>query len=168
MRSKFWRRYWQYLILFLIAGVVIALDQWTKALVRANLAPGEMWVPWDWLAPYARIVFWHNTGVAFGMFQGISSFFAFFNGIIALVILFFYPRVAQGYWLLQVALSLMLGGAVGNLIDRITLGYVTDFISVGTFAVWNIADASLVLSVGLILLAVWLQERGQNLPLDGQ
>jgi len=59
-----------YLVLILVAGVLIALDQWTKSLVRANLEFGEMWSPWPWISPYARIVHWYNTGVAFGMFQG--------------------------------------------------------------------------------------------------
>jgi signal peptidase II len=84
-----------YLILLIIAGVIIALDQWTKFLVRSNLDMGQMWVPWPWLSPYARIVHWYNTGVAFGMFQDQGVVFKIVNSIIAVLILIFsraYPR----------------------------------------------------------------------------
>ena len=50
-----------YACLFLTAGIVIIFDQWTKNLVRDNLSIGEIWVPWDWVAPYARIIHWQNT-----------------------------------------------------------------------------------------------------------
>jgi signal peptidase II len=71
-----------YLFLFSIAGSIIVLDQVTKAIIRANLAVGEMWVPWDWLMPYARIVHVQNEGVAFGMLQGMGGLFS----ILALIV----------------------------------------------------------------------------------
>ena len=61
-----------YTILFLIAASVILLDQVTKYLVRSNLAPAEMWAPWHWLLPYARVVNWQNTGAAFGILQQLA------------------------------------------------------------------------------------------------
>jgi signal peptidase II len=65
-----------YIVLALIAGIVISLDQWTKAIVRENIPLGQAWMPLEWLAPYARIVHWYNTGVAFGMFQGPNLIFS--------------------------------------------------------------------------------------------
>jgi len=155
-----------YLFLFPSAMGIIGLDQWTKAIVRANLALGEIWSPWDWLTPYARFVHWYNTGVAFGMFQNNNVFFAILISIIALVIIIYYPSLTEDDWYLRIALSLQLGGAIGNLIDRITLGHVTDFISIGDFAVFNIADASVTIGVGVMILGMWLQERKQKL--DGK
>ena len=65
-----------YSVLIPTAGVLITLDQWTKAIVRQNLDLGEMWMPLEWLSPYARIVHWYNTGVAFGMFQDKNLLFS--------------------------------------------------------------------------------------------
>lgn len=151
-----------YLVLALVSGSIIILDQLTKFLVRQNLAMGEMWTPWDWLAPYARIINWHNTGAAFGMFQGMSDVFKVLAILVAIAIVFYYPRVPRSDWTLRLAMCMQLGGAVGNLIDRFAQGYVTDFVSVGTFPVWNIADASITIGVVVLLLGVYLQERKQK------
>ncbi len=69
MNEKIKKNLMSYLVLLPITGVIVLLDQWTKAIVRSNLALGEVWSPFNWLTPYARIVHWYNTGVAFGMFQ---------------------------------------------------------------------------------------------------
>lgn len=151
-----------YIILFLIAGFIIALDQWTKSLVRANLDMGEIWVPFAWLSPYARIVHWYNTGVAFGMFQDHGIIFKVLNTIIAALILIFYPKLSENDWFLKIALSMQFGGAVGNLIDRFTIGHVTDFVSLGNFAVFNVADASVTLGVGVMILGLWVQENKEK------
>ena len=151
-----------YLILFPIAASIVALDQYTKLLIRNTLAFGEIWAPWVWLTPYARVVHWHNTGVAFGMFQNNNFLFAILVSIIALVIIIYYPQLTEGDWFLMIALSMQLGGAVGNLIDRLTVGHVTDFISVGNFAVFNVADASVTVGVGIMILGLWVQENKQR------
>ena len=148
-----------YLVLFFIAGLIVALDQITKSWVRANLGVGEVWNPTGWLTPYARIVHWYNTGVAFGMFQGVGQIFKYLTVVVALVIIYYYPRVPASDWTLRLAMGLQLGGALGNLVDRITVGHVTDFISVGTFPVFNIADSSISVGVGVLIIGVWLQER---------
>jgi signal peptidase II len=152
-----------YLVLFLLAGSIVALDQWTKWLVRTNLAIGDVWNPWPWLAPYARIVHWYNTGVAFGMFQGMGMIFMVLAIIVSIAIIFYYPRVAAEDWLLRLAMGFQLAGAMGNLLDRIfNNGNVTDFISVGSFAVFNVADSSITIGVAILLLGVYLQERRQK------
>jgi signal peptidase II len=148
-----------YAYLFTIAGLIIVFDQWTKSIVRSNLALQETWTPWAWLAPYARIVLWKNTGAAFGIFQNLNTIFAILAVVVALVILFYFPRVDKREWPLRIALSMQMGGALGNLIDRLTLGYVTDFVSVGNFAVFNVADASISVGVAVLVVGVWLSER---------
>lgn len=153
------KRIQSYLFLFPVSLMVIGLDQWTKAFVRSNLAMGEMWAPWNWLTPYARFVHWYNTGVAFGMFQNNNVLLAILVSIIAVIIIIYYPSLTEDDWFLRIALSLQLGGAIGNLIDRLTIGHVTDFISVGNFAVFNIADSSVTIGVGVMILGMWLQER---------
>lgn len=155
-----------YVPLAFLASVIVILDQLSKSWIRTNLAPGEVWAPWEWLAPYARLVYWHNTGVAFGMFQGMGQFFSILAIVVAAAILYFYHRVPESDWVLRLALGLQLGGAVGNLIDRLTLGHVIDFVSVGNFAVFNVADASISVGVAVMLLGVWLEERKRPKIID--
>jgi signal peptidase II len=156
------KRFVDYALLFSIAGIVILLDQWTKWLVRANLAIQETWVPWDWLVPYARIVHWKNTGVVFGLFQNIGDVILVLSALVSIVIIYYFPKVPKQEIYLRIALSLQLGGAVGNLIDRISRGYVTDFISVGKFAVFNVADSSISIGVVVLLVGAWITERRQK------
>ena len=151
-----------YVFLLSIAGVIVGFDQWTKFLVRQNLGPADYWSPWPWLDPYARIVNWHNTGAAFGMLQDFGKVFMVLEILVSLAILYYFPRVERSDWLVRLAMSMQLGGAVGNLIDRFHQGFVTDFISLGTFAVFNVADASISVGVAVLLLAVWLKEREEK------
>jgi signal peptidase II len=152
-----------YFWLVLIAGVVVALDQWTKALVRAKLDFGQAVIPWDWLAPYVAVVRQNNTGIAFGMFQGNNLLFSVLAVIVSAAIIYYYPQLTNKDGLLTFAMGLILGGAVGNLIDRVTIGRVTDFIAVSHFAVFNLADASLSCGVALLLLGMWLRQKQANL-----
>jgi signal peptidase II len=158
-----------YLVLFSIVGSVILLDQYTKALVRENIVMGEMWAPWPWLLPYARLVNWYNTRVAFGMFQGMGSLFSIVAVIVSIAIIYYFPRIPREDWTLRLALGLQMGGALGNLIDRMTQdGYVTDFVSVGNFAVFNVADASITLGVIFMLYGVYIQEYRKPRPTQSE
>jgi signal peptidase II len=152
------QKYWG---IFTIAALIIALDQWTKWLVRTNIPAQQSWLPDSllWLSPYARIVHWYNRGAAFGIFQEGSMVFTVLAFIVSAAIIYYYPQVASTDWPLRLAMSMQLGGALGNLIDRLTIGHVTDFISVGTFPVFNIADASISVGCVVLLLGVWWQER---------
>lgn len=159
--------------ILVIAVVIVILDQWTKWLVRTNIPEGTSWLPdsWQWLSPYARIVHWYNTGAAFGMFKDASMVFTVLAFIVIAAILFYYPKVEKDDWALRLALSMQMGGAMGNLIDRLTIGHVTDFISVGTFPVFNIADASISVGAAVLFLGVFLTERAErreraNEPVD--
>lgn len=149
-----------YLTLWGLAGAIIALDQWTKWLVRENLPFQGTWLPesLSWLSPYARIVHWYNSGAAFGMFQNGNMVFTILAFIVIAAILFYYPQVDVSDWSLRLAMGMQLGGATGNLIDRLLIGKVTDFVSVGTFPVFNVADASISIGVVVLLLGVWIKE----------
>jgi signal peptidase II len=149
-----------YLFLLPIAGLVLALDQYTKALVRASLEVGDIWAPWDWLAPYARIVNAYNTGAAFGILKNFGGVFTVLAIIVAIAILYYFPQIPRSEWALRLALSLQMGGALGNLTDRLVRNYVTDFISVWNFPVFNIADASIFIGVIVLGLGMWKNERG--------
>jgi signal peptidase II len=154
-------KYWGIL---LIAAVLVFFDQWTKSLVRTNLPFGATWLPdsLQWLSPYARIVHWYNTGAAFGMFKDASMVLTVLAFLVIGAILFYYPQVDRDDWSLRLALSMQLGGALGNLIDRLTIGHVTDFVSVGQFPVFNVADASITIGAVVLFLGVWIRERAEK------
>ena len=149
-------------MLLVIAGIVVIVDQVTKALVRANIPFGGRWMPLEWLEPYFRFVNWENTGAAFGFFQNGGLVFTIMAVIVSIVIVIYYPQIPKEKKLMRVAMAMQLGGALGNLIDRLVFGPVTDFISVGNFAVFNIADSNITVGVGLLILALWLDERKEN------
>jgi signal peptidase II len=150
-----------YALLLGIAALVIALDQWTKALIRANLPFNEIWQPqWlNWLQPYARIIHINNTGAAFGMGQGYNILFATLAVLVGIGIIYYFPKVSKEDWTLRIAMGLQLGGAWGNLVDRLREGRVTDFISLGNFAVFNVADSSITIGVIILLIGVVIKER---------
>ena len=154
--------YKSYASLFLVSGAVVALDQWTKWLVREHIPFAQQWLPQglEWLMPYARFVHWSNMGAAFGMFQGGSLIFTILAFVVIALIIFYYPQVSADDWYLRLALALQMGGAAGNLISRLTMdGKVTDFISLGTFPVFNVADSSISIGVAVLLLGMWVKER---------
>ncbi|MGI6258679.1 MAG: signal peptidase II [Anaerolineaceae bacterium] len=150
------------LMLFGIAGAVIALDQWTKWLVEQNIALGEEVYPIGFLAPFFRFTFWKNTGAAFGLFQNASQVLLVVSIVISLLLVWVYFKSLDEPVLFRISLSMMLGGAIGNIIDRVTQGFVTDFIAVGRFPVFNVADSAVTVGVGLMLLGLYLQERKQK------
>lgn len=148
-----------YTFLLPISFSIVILDQWTKSLVRANLSFNEVWMPVEWLAPYVRIVNWHNTGAAFGIFQGMNGVFLVLAFFIIALILFYFPQIPVEDYYFRLALSLQMAGAAGNLIDRLYRGFVTDFISIGKFAVFNVADSCITMGVVVLMVGLWIEER---------
>lgn len=141
--------------------IVVALDQWTKSLVVRNLSIGSE-VPFPLVGHYLVLEYTQNNGAAFSMFQG-SLILALLIGVAILVVAMLYVRILNtGPLLFKLVFGLIIGGAAGNLIDRIAHGgYVVDFVSfripeIGyRFAIFNVADASItvgVLSLFLLLL----------------
>lgn len=148
--------WWSYAYLLLVAGIIVLLDQVSKLVVRNYLNIGEVWVPWEALVDYAVIVHTWNTGMTFGILRGTNGLFIAISEIIGISILFLYPRLIYGrnVVIVGLGLGLILGGAAGNLIDRVVIGYVTDIFMLANFPVFNLADASIV--VGAIILSMSL------------
>jgi signal peptidase II len=143
----------QQILLFLIAGSVIVLDQLSKWLVEQSLAFYEVWAPIPAIEPYFRLMHATNTGAVFGLFQGGGPFFAIMALIVSVGIIYYNHTLPAGNFWLRVALGLTLGGALGNLIDRFRLGHVTDFLDFGPWPVFNVADMAV---VGGAILLGWL------------
>jgi len=161
----FLKNYWfDYLVLLLVAVIIVTSDQLAKVWVRANVPLGGDWLPAQLalLMPFARIRFWYNSGAAFGIFANGNYLFMVLAIIVAGAILYYFPRVSRKDWWLRLALMLQFSGAVGNLTDRIQFGHVTDFISVGNFAIFNIADASISVGVAVLILGVWITEMAEK------
>lgn len=157
------RRWWNAASVLLIAALVAAADQWTKAWIRHTLPYGAVWpAPWAKALPWLRILHWSNRGAAFGLFQQAGPLFAALAVVVVLVMLFYLPQLQREPWLMSLGLGLVLGGALGNLIDRLSRGVVTDFIAVGAFPVFNLADASITVGAVAILLAGWLSDQGSE------
>jgi len=148
--------------LFIVALLIVVLDQLTKWLVVTNIPYGGSWSPWEWLSPYARIVHWSNTGVAFGMLQGMNPVFIGLAILVSGAIIYYYQQIDKKDWLIRLALMMELGGAIGNLIDRIQYGHVIDFISIGRFPVFNVADSCITVGVVVLLIGVWVQEKREK------
>lgn len=135
---------------FLIAIGVFLVDQLTKSLVRNNLALGESWPNDDWLVKITHVT---NSGAAFGILQG-QGLFLTITAVLAIgAIIFYYRYPPLEHGLLRIALGLQLGGAAGNLLDRVRFGEVTDMFNFPHYPAFNIADSSIV--VGLFVLVVF-------------
>ena len=141
---------WWNVVFFLTALLVIAADQLSKIWIRSNLARWES-LPETGLF---RLTHVQNTGAAFGLFQGQSFPLTIVALIGIFVLLFFVLFIYRRFPFLnsrlgKPVLGLILGGTVGNLVDRLRLGYVTDFISIGIWPAFNIADSAITVSVFL-------------------
>ena len=136
----------------IIAALVIALDQFTKYLVRANMQPGDrIPVIGNWMSIY----YVQNTGTAFSMFRGNQFVTVFLtSALIIFCIIFIVKEAKAGQNLIPVLFTLVAAGGISNMIDRLTLGYVTDMISCGNFAVFNVADIGVTCGCVLTMIAL--------------
>jgi signal peptidase II len=137
-----------------MAALVVALDQWTKYLVVSRLALYEAWAPIPALANVFTIHHVTNTGAAFGLFQNGNLVLMIVAIVVSVVILVYYRFVPGGQWLVRLSLGLQWGGALGNLVDRVRVGSVVDFLNFQIWPVFNVADMSII--GGVMLLALLL------------
>ena len=154
-----------------LSVVVIVLDQATKFLVTRFLDLYERVE----VLPVLDFTLLHNTGAAFSMLAGASGwqrwFFIGLAGVVSVMLIVWIWRIPRGEKLLPLALALILGGAIGNVIDRIWHGYVVDFIHAhwgeAYFPAFNIADSAITIGAALLILDAF-RERGQGTPERGQ
>jgi signal peptidase II len=147
----------------LVAGVVFILDRLTKNAVAANLRVGESR---EVLDDYVRITHSQNTGAAFGLLPERTTLLSVLSVVAVLVILYYYRQLRSDAPLIATTLGLQLGGAFGNLVDRVGQGYVIDFIDVGIgpYRYWtfNVADSSIVVGIFGVIGLLWLEERRKS------
>lgn len=159
---------WHPLLFFLTAGIIIIADQATKFCVQYFLLPGQS-IPESGIIRFTHV---QNTGAAFGILHGQTLLLSALSttGIIIMLCYSFFlnkrfpilnNRIGAG------VLGLVLGGTAGNLIDRLRQGYVTDFIDVGPWPMFNIADSAVSVGItafALILLMAVRNEKASNNP----
>ena len=143
--------------------VAIILDQWTKWIASTHLVYGEQ----NPVLPFLNWTLLHNYGAAFSFLSDAGGwqryFFTGLAGLVSIIFLFWLMRMPKKMIILPAAIALILGGAIGNLIDRVTLGYVVDFIHVyyndSHFPAINIADSAITLGTILLLIDTFFLEK---------
>ena len=144
----------------LIAALIIAADQITKYMVRSGMEVGDQ-IPI--LGNWLRLYYVQNTGTAFSMFAGNRFVTIVLTSIMIIVCLIFaYKEFKSGHSLVTLLLVFIASGGISNMIDRLSLGYVTDMISCGSFAVFNVADIFVTSGCMLTMLAVFLIYRDEE------
>ena len=148
-----------------IALIIVLLDQLTKWLVVKNMEFGERISIWD---PWLGILSHRNRGAAWGMLEGKMWIFAIVTIAVIAGIIYFYHTEAKGKPMLQWSLMILLGGAIGNFIDRLVRGEVVDFVDTYIpiinydFPIFNVADMALTVAVILLFITVLLEERTEK------
>lgn len=135
------------MLIFALGFGVLLLDQLSKLFVQRNMLSGES-IP---LIPgVLHLSYIQNTGAAFGILKEKTLFFIIITALVVLAILFIIPHIQREHLFLRLALGLILGGALGNFIDRARFGYVIDFIDFRIWPVFNVADVAIVMAVGIL------------------
>lgn len=151
-----------------MAALVVLVDQISKHFVMTRLEEGQSWDIVSWLTPFMRITHVTNTGAAFGLFPKFGDFFIGVAIIVIVAIIIYQRYLPGGQWLVRAALGLQLGGAIGNLVDRLRWESVVDFMDLNfwplrQWPVFNVADASIVAGASLLaILMLWEERRERN------
>lgn len=151
------------LIYYFVALIVIAIDQLTKWLIVKNMEIGES-IPI--IENVLHITSHRNFGAAFGILQGALPFFIIITVVVIIFLIYYMHKEAKNNSFLGVIIGLLLGGAIGNFIDRLFRDGVVDFIDVYIFTydfpIFNIADSALVIGVGLLMIKFIQDDRKEK------
>ena len=145
-----------------IAALIIICDQLTKYMVRANLQLGEA-IPI--LGKWFRICYVQNTGTAFSMFAGNKMITIVLTSVLIIVCIAYSVKlIREGYNAIPLLLTCIAAGGISNMIDRLSLGFVTDMISCGSFAVFNVADIFITCGCILMMIVIlFMYKNGEEL-----
>jgi signal peptidase II len=150
----------QWLSLAAVALAAVAADQLTKAIVTSELALNE---EAKVVGPFS-IHHVQNSGIAFGFFASATSLVILLTAIAVVWMLYFFARSGARHAVLPVALGLVIGGSVSNLVDRVRLGHVTDFLDFTYWPAFNLADTFIVVGVAILLLALVAADKSSGPP----
>lgn len=148
---------------FILTFVIIAIDQFTKYLAIINLKGSR---PIMIIPDFLKLIYVENYGAAFGILKDKKVFFIVITlAVVVVISLFLFKYYAKLNIFMKLGLALLIGGAIGNLIDRVRFGYVVDFISVRLFnayeyPVFNVADMSIVVGTIMVLILILFDKQG--------
>ena len=150
----------KWLLILPVAGLVLAIDQWSKAWVVRNIPLNHVWVPFPAISRFFWFKHVSNTGAAFGIFPNSRPFLLTVSVVVIVAIIAYSRYFSAARWLASLSLGLQLGGALGNFLDRLRFGSVVDFLDVPYWPTFNVADSSLVLGTLLLALLVLTEKEG--------
>jgi signal peptidase II len=162
----------RFVLMSLAALLVLVLDQITKLWISSSMQVGQST---SLIEGYIRLRYTQNTGAAFGIFSDSTGILSIVSLVVIVGIVVAFVRLGNPTWLSVLAAGLVLGGALGNLADRVRLGYVVDFVEVFkpqlnlnnvvyTFPVFNAADSAITVGVVLILIGLLFGKTGEPAP----
>jgi len=149
----------QWIALIVVAAAAIVADQVTKQVVGRTLALGDSI---DIIGPFS-IHHVQNSGIAFGLFASRTALVIAVTALAVGLMLWFFARSGRRHPVLPVALGLVLGGSIANLIDRVRLGHVTDFLDLVAWPAFNLADTFIVVGVAILFGALVLADRSHRM-----
>lgn len=142
-------------MLYLITGIILVLDQWIKLLIRNNFQVNQS-------LPVIKNIFHltyiRNIGAGFGILAGYRYLFIMISLVTIGGLLVYRYRLNARSPFLDTSVGLIIGGATGNIADRLRLGYVVDYLDFRIWPVFNLADSAVVIGVGLLILYIWKVE----------
>lgn len=136
------------MIFYILAFAIAAIDQFLKYWVHQSMRLGQSIPLIDGIL---QLTYVRNTGAAFSLFIGFSSYLAAIGIVVVLAVIYFHHKIPYRYYVLQTGLAFVLGGSLGNLIDRVSRSYVIDYLDITIWPVFNFAD--IMINVGVILIA---------------
>lgn len=162
------REKWRGFLLPAVAVLTLVVDRISKWVVMDSLKLGESWNPVAALERWVSLTYVTNTGASFGLFpdHGVVFIIIAVVVIVGIIVYYraYYRHLPGEQWLIQISLGLQLGGALGNLVDRLLYGHVIDFIDFKVWPVFNVADSSIF--VGVVILAFYLLRHGEDWGLE--
>ena len=139
-------------LIFSIAFLTLLLDHITKFFVTRNL---EMNESMPIIQNVFHLTYITNTGTAFGLFKGVNLVFVAFSVAVVVAVLYSIKQIKENEKSTQIAVGLLLGGALGNLMDRLVHGFVIDFLDFRIWPVFNVADSAISVSVVMLVVLLW-------------
>ena len=139
---------------------ILVLDQFTKFLASFGL---ELNQTREVVKNVFHLTLVHNSGAAFGIFRGLTVFFTAISALAIIAIAIYLKKRKKPHFVKDTALALILGGAAGNLVDRLRFGYVVDFLDFRVWPVFNVADSAITVGVGLLIISLALQAKKPRL-----
>ncbi len=144
---------------YIIAALIVITDQAIKYFIHSSMKLSQS-IPI--INNILNLTYVRNTGAAFSLFVGFSSYLVIIGLVVAAAVVYFHYKGPQSNYYLQIGLAFVLGGSLGNMIDRIIHGYVIDYIDIMIWPVFNLAD--IMINIGVILIAykLFAEEEGKN------